>query len=851
VRIRIGLNSGPVVVGAIGDDLRMDYTAAGDTTHLAARLQSTAAPGEILCGEATVTAAHGAIEVVARPAVSLKGFLGSVVPYQLLSAREFTGRSARVQAGFVGRTRELVTLLAAAQRASAGHGGVVELQGEAGAGKSRLVGEFMARIQGGRQAIRAQCISYGSQRPNVPIVELARGLLQAASARSASPLAGSEYLAALAGEPRAAGALDGVDPATLRGRTQKALLDHVTVLARDAPLVLVVEDLHWADPSTLDYLGAIAGVLAGNRALLVVTFRPGSDPPWPASWRLSRLQLQPLAEDEATVLLTSLLPPAGLAADRQARLLARAEGNPFFIEELVRSTAANGDELPADVFDVLASRIDRLDAAAKQQLRMASVMGREFSFDMLEEIASGPRRLLAGLEQLMDLGFVEPASAPRRYRFVHALTQEVAYQGMLSDERRELHSTVAARLAATAVLPEDDCEEIARHHLLGRTPAAALPFLELATAKAIRAHTLEAAYGYVTEAMSLFEAAMSTADDVVRCVSYLLSAFPVFHFLHRHREYSALLERCRPAVEALGMPALSGPFLAQRGHRLWVEARYDESEQCLLRAVTLCDEARDPVNAAHASFMLGWLYANRASYTEGARYSERSLGYLGSAPLPMFATFAHIGLLLAAAYRGRWPEARQLGEHARTIALAGHDEGMASFAGSFLAWVSYEAGDDDACVAHGNAALAIAPTDYFRGWAATFMAAGMARSGQTADAIRILDQAVGYAAAAGHVSGYALVALLRGEARIHAQEFETAWREMDELRTLVQAMPYPYVHAGSFQVQAECALRTGRPAEALRLFERAWAEFSAIDASHRAELVLSGAQRAREAMAHP
>ncbi|MBI2799878.1 MAG: AAA family ATPase [Gammaproteobacteria bacterium] len=851
VHVRIGINSGQVVVGAIGDDLRMDYTAAGDTTHLAARLQSAASPGEILCGKTTIAAARGALEVEALASITLKGITEPVARYRLLNAREHTSRIAQRQTAFVGRDAEMTQLLAGVQQAAQGHGGVIELEGEPGAGKSRLVLEFQARLPADTCAVLGQCITYGNQRPNVPIVELVRGLFETATDNINSPSEtddGHDYLAALLGGEEALSRIKEMDPATVRGRTVQALIAYVLRRAQRSPLVLLIEDLHWADPSSLEYLSALATALRDSRCLLVVTFRPGSDPPWSAAIRRGKIRLTPLNAAAVQSLLAQLLVSSVLPREQQDQVLARAEGNPFFLEELVRAAVSTGEQVPGDVFEVLGARIDRLTINDKRNLRTAAVIGREFSLDLVEEVADGPREQRTRLEHLTALGFIEPTLTPRHYRFVHALTQEVAYQGMVSDERRQLHTALATRLATRGKDPEQDCEEISRHHLAGETPALALPFLEAATAKAIRNHTLEAAHGFLVDAMRLFEAEEMTAERLIRCVVYLLQAFPVFHFLHKHREYAERLEHYAPQVEALNVPAVLGPFLAQRGHRLWVVARYAEAEIVLKRAISLCDEENDSVSAAHASIMLGWLYANRGQCELGEQYGLRALRYLEQVPVPLFPTFSNVALLLCAAFRGRWPEAVRHGERARDVGLAAHDDGMASFGGGFLAWVLYEMGDASAAMAEAQAAFNIAPTNYFKGWSATFMAAAMARLGQAEEAVNILEQAVGYAEQAGHLSGYALVALLRGEARVHAGEFDQAWREMDALRALVVSLPYSFVAAGALQVQAECALHTNRAPLALELFRLAETEFAAIDAAHRVAQVRAGAERAMRAI---
>jgi tetratricopeptide (TPR) repeat protein len=696
-----------------------------------------------------------------------------------------------------------------------------------------------------------QCITYGNQKPNAPIIELVRGLLDTEAAyytaRAESgfiSLAANDYLATLIGNQDALNRTKNLDPATLRGRTQEALAEYVRRRSQHEPLVLMIEDLHWADPSSLEYLSAVTTSLQGSRGLLVATFRPGTNPPWPGAVRLGRIRLMPLRPDAMRSLLGELAAASVLSQKKLEQIAARAERNPFFLQELVRAELSTGEEVPGDVFDVLSARIDRLAVRDKHNLRTAAVIGREFSLDLLDEIANESREERVHVEHLTGLGFIEPTMAPRRYRFVHALTQEVTYQGMLGDERRQLHTVVATRLMARAKSTEEDCEEIAHHHLAGKSPAQALPLLLAATAKAIRSHTLEAAHGFLVEVMRLFEAEESTPERLTNCVEYLLQAFPIFHFLHKHQEYAELLERYAQQVEALNNPGLLGAFLGQRGHRLWVAARYTEAESLLMRAIPLCEKVQDPVSAAHACLMATWLYAFAGKCELGEQYGLRAFQYLEQAPVPIWQTYGNVGLLLCAAFRGRWAKARLYGERARDVGLAAQDDGMASFGGGFLAWSLYEMGDDDAAVKEAQAALSIAPTNYFKGWSGTFMAAAMARLGQEQSALENLEQAVGYAEQAGHISGFALVALLRGEARVYAGQFDQAQQEVKALRRLARTIPFPFVAAGALQVQAECALRTGHVQEAVKLFRRAELEFTAIDAVHRIAQARAGAERA-------
>lgn len=834
-RVRIGLNSGEVVVGAIGDDLRRDYTAAGDTTHLAARLQGLAAPDEILCGAAVIEAAGDSMVVAATPPVDLKGISGPVACYRLLDVNPNTTRVVGEHIPFVGRDSELAALAASWHAAVRGAGGIAEVTGEPGVGKSRLVREFRRRLGTAVRVVEAQCIPYGHQRPNVPIVELVTAL-QASADSGSGPGDGAapRYLAALCGDADGLASLGGMDPATVRGRTEQALAHLLLRASERSPLLLIIEDLHWADPSSLDFLAALAGAARQTRCLILVTFRSGARLPWTDDAATTLVRLAPLPTVEAQTLLSNLPAADSLAAEVRQHILRRAEGNPFFLEQLVRAATTTGAQVPGNIYDVLGARVDGLAPGDKRLIRAAAVIGRQFSVELLTAIVDAETPVETSLAVLLALGFIEPTGLADTFRFVHALMHDVAYDGMLSGARRQLHTAIAVHLAAEAGDVDACCEEIARHHLEGQSPASALPFLEAATARAIRQHALEAAYGFLKDALRLYDAQEMTSAHLARCVALLLQAFPVFHFLHRHREYAALLERFAPAVESL--PSLLGAFLAQRGHRLWVEGRYVEAEATLLRAVAACEREGDTVNAAHAAFMLSWLYANAARYAESEDFGLRSLAHLRETPIPLFVTFANIGLLLTALFQSRWEDARHYGEQAREAGLAAEDDGMASFAGAFLAWLHYEMGNDDQAILEGRRALALAPTQYFRGWAATFMAAAMARAGDTDEAIGVLEQAVNYAEQAGHLSGYALIALLRAEARTHAGQFVLAAREAQSLRALVATMPYPFVAAGALQVQAECARRTGDEARAAALFAAAAAEFDATGCIHRGAL---------------
>ena len=842
LQLRMGLNSGQVVVGAIGDDLRMDYTASGDTTHLAARLQALAAPGEILCGEATVRAAKGLLVTEGPNAVTVKGIAQPIATFRLSAVEDQVPLLIRPRTRFVGRGNEITVLRKALERTAAGQGGVIEIEGEAGVGKTRLLAEYAGGLGEDARVVRCHCVAYGRQAPNVPIIELVRGLCgiergdtesvaDAAIARALGPeLRGdADLLGALLGHSAAVANTATRDPATARARTTQHILHLVTLAAGAAPLVVMVEDLHWADASSLDFLTTIVAHSGATRCLMLVTFRPGSEPPWQVLLRLERLRLAPLPAADARLLVGSLDQVAVIPAQTLSRVLIRAEGNPFFLEELVRAAVHGSDEIPGDVFDVLGARIDRLDPHDKDLLRIGAVIGREFALDLVEEVAGGAERARSRFERLTRGGFVEPIAGTGRFAFVHALTQEVVYNSMLTPDRKGLHTAVAERLAGRTLTAVQASEEIARHHLQGLIPAAAIPFLETSIARAIRHHALEAANDFFHDALRLLEAEPATPENAARRIGLLLQQFPVFHFTHRHAEYAALIERYVPIVEALGVPALRGPFLAQRGHRLWVAAHYAEAKASLREAVAICAEVGDAASAAYAECMLTWTYANEGNCDAAEAHGLAAVQWLEQCPVPMLQTFTHVGLLLAHAFRGGWRAALAAGERAREAGVLARDDGLASFGGSMWSFAASASGDLALARDLAARALAEAPTDYFRGWASAYLALALARSGQAEQGLPILEPAVTLARASSHISGYLLIALHLAEVRLIAGQVEAARSLAEQLRA--EAQDFPYVMGGCEQVLAEIALVTGDTATALGQFQSAQAIFTRIGAA--------------------
>ena len=470
VRIRIGINSGVVVVGTIGDDLRVDYTAFGDTTVLAARLQAAAEPGAVLVSQRTADLVRGYFQLEEVAPVQVRKERTVVCPLRVTGLGTRTGRidSGDELSPFTGRDRELAELQRLLEISFDGEGQVVGLAGDPGLGKSRLVWEFRRLAEPDAAVLEGRCLSYGAGIAYLPLFELVRNACGIA-ADDAPDLVGTkidlrikaleldvsltQYLRHAFGVLTGDAGLADMDPQAIRARTFEALRRLLVAEAGQRPLVVLIEDLHWIDRTSEEFLAEFTSELPSVPIMLLATYRSGYCPPWLGKSFTCQLALRPLSPAASEMIVTSIL-DRGEPAEAAA-IAERGEGNPFFLEELARAArdqAADeeGAAVPETVQQVLAARIDRLTADQKAALQVAAVLGRELSLDLAEEVWDGGVLLEARLQELKGLEFLLERHGPaeRTFAFRHVLTREVAYDSMLQGRRRELHGRAWRRLRA-------------------------------------------------------------------------------------------------------------------------------------------------------------------------------------------------------------------------------------------------------------------------------------------------------------------------------------------------------------------------------------------------------------------
>ena len=526
LHIRVGLNSGEVVVRSIGSDLQMDYTAVGQTTHLAARLEQIAIPGSIVISSETLSLVEGYVVVKPLGRHVVKGLETAIETYEVLGAGTTRSRlqasAARGFTPFVGRSEELELLTQVSRRAAERHGQLVAIVGEPGVGKSRLLWEFThSPHTTGWRLIESSSVSYGKATAFSPLIELLRSYFEVET-RDDTRKIREKVTGKLLSLDRA---LDVCVPPMLwllevpvdelewsrldpRRRRQRTLDAIKRVLLRESqvqPLLLVFEDLHWIDAETQAFLDSVVDSLPAARVLLLVSYRPEYRHAWGNKTYYWQLRIDPLPADNAEELLGSLLGNDASLRPLKALLIERTEGNPFFLEESVRTLVETkvlsnerGDyrlarpvsalKIPATAQAMLAARVDRLAPDEKRLLQAAAVIGNDIPFTLLQAISEQPEAALRqGVANLQAAEFLyERRLFPDlEYTFKHALTHDVAYRSLLQDRRCRLHRDIVEaieRLHAGRLV--EHIEALAQHAFRGEAWNKAVTYLRQAGSKA-------------------------------------------------------------------------------------------------------------------------------------------------------------------------------------------------------------------------------------------------------------------------------------------------------------------------------------------------------------------------------
>ncbi|WP_042885460.1 adenylate/guanylate cyclase domain-containing protein [Cupriavidus necator] len=675
LQIRVGVHTGEVVVRSIRkDDLRTEYDPVGPTIHIAARMEGVATPSSIVVSESTHRLTEGYFEFKALGQTPIKGVRDPLAVYEVLGLGALRTRlqvgAHRGLARFVGRETELERLTEAFELAKAGQGQIVAVVGEAGVGKSRLFHEFKACSKKGCMVLETVSVSHGKAFPYLPLIDLLKTYFQI-SARDDESLFGEKvrsrlltldlaleaqlpYLLYLLGISEPGSTVSSMDPVVRRQRTFEAI---ALLLLRESckqPLVILFEDLQWLDAETEAFLSILVEHVPVAKILLLVNFRPEYARNWVPKVCHTDLHLEPLEQAVAQGLLTSLLGDHPSLAPEKLRILTKTEGNPFFMEEVVKTLLEENVllgqagsyriekppldlHIPTTVQGVLAARIDRLSVAQKELLQTLAIIGKEFPFTLIEYVTKLPEvtlhSLLRGLEA-GDFIYERPAFPEVEYAFKHALTQEVAGNSLLTSQRSVLHERTAR--AIEALFPgrlKDYCSELAHHYSKSGNLQKAIEYLQLAGQQALERSAQLDAIRHLNAALELLKSVPDTPE--------------------RAREELTILLTLGPA------------WVAARGHGS------PEVEATYMRALALCEQGAKTPESFSAQYGLWSFYYLRAQFRTARVLADRLLAFALETKEPEELAEAHRVLATTVFRMGEIKIARTHAEQALVLHRAG------------------------------------------------------------------------------------------------------------------------------------------------------------------------------------
>jgi class 3 adenylate cyclase/RecA/RadA recombinase len=831
--IRVGLNSGEVLVRAIGGDLHLDYTAVGETTHLAARMEQTATPDAIFMTVHTYRLAEDFLDAKPLGLVSVKGLAEPIAVWQLVGAR---GARTRLEARagalsrFVGREAETAQATRALEAAGGGRGQVIAVVGEPGVGKSRVCHELVHRATAqGQRVIETTCLSYAVSTPYLPIGGLLEALLDLdpraepseRRARTIARLAGLDAALGATAAPILAllelavddPAWAALDPPQRRQRTLDALRQLLLQAARQRPLVVVIEDLQWADAETQALLDALVDGMAAAPLALLVNYRPEYRHAWGGKSYYTQLRLDPLPADAAGALLQALLGRDPALAPLAAMLRERTAGNPLFLEESVRALVETGAlhgtpgdyrlvrpvpavEVPASVQAVLAARIDRLAPDDKRMLQCAAVIGYEVPLHLLRVIAGADEAALReGLTRLQaaELLYETRLYPDVEYTFKHALTHDVAYGSLLREQRRALHAALVGALETRG--GDEHAEALAHHALLGEDWARAARYARLAADRA-------AALCADAESVALYERALEALDRLPETEDSARAGIDVRLALRAPLWRAGRLDRLAPIFDEVQTLARRhgeqerldavAAFLTQF---YWASGDYAKSIEYGERCLAMADARDDLGLRVSAHFYIGHALASSGRFPEArAQYArvyallgERETERFGLSGLPYSGSCAYDAW--AALELGHGAEALELLDRGAGVAeRAGHLYSQ-TVIGVYRTFVLSFLGRPEEARAIGEATLATCRERRFAGQTMMgLMATGTALSqlGRAADGARLIEECIALQESAGAHSDRGMMLYLLAQLRLESGRLDDAERAAQEARVYVE-----------------------------------------------------------------
>ena len=881
--VRIGIHTGPVVFGPITENLPMEYTVIGDTANVAARLEQAAEPGTILISEAIQLLAEGYARVEPVGPLILKGKPEPISAYRLLGVshrrsglRESTSPRTAV---FVNRESELAILNNFLRQVENGHGQAVGLVGEPGIGKSRVLAEFRRQVTDGRVTwVEGRCLSYGTAIPYLLVLDLLRsncGILEtdtsdivAERVRAGLREVGMDpdedglVLFHLLGIKDVTASPVLSNPEAVKSKAFETFRQLAVKGSQQRPLILVLEDLHWVDRISEEFLGFLAENVRDVRVLLLGTYRPGYRPPWIDKPYSGQTPLQPLSRDHSIQMVRSVLRAEHLIDLVTKEIVAKADGNPLFLEQLALHAGEARDlrsdlMVPNTIHDVVMARIDRLPDESKRLLQTAAVIGREFSLRLLSAVWMSSGSLEDQLRELCRLEFLyeRAESDGTIFVFRHALTQETAYGSLLERHRRAYHGAVGHALEELHQNRTDEVAELLALHF-GRSNEAdkSIDYAILAAEKSQRRWANNEALTYFNDALHRLDLLPDTEANRLRRIDAVIKQVEAKFALGRQAEHLAALENIRSIVEAAADPRRRATWHCWTGYLLGLTGGPAGP------AIEHCREAAAIAAAAGCDDLEGFIYSCAVqAYVFGGELRAaieaggRAVAILEAQGNLWWASRTLLNTAQAFIYLGEWEAGlaycRRLLAHAATL-----DDRRLKVVGLYrLGSVHIFQGDIERGLRCCEEALALNPLPFDVAFAKVFHGYGEIRAGRFDAGIAELTEAVSWFERSRLHHVRVTPALRLAEGHLSKGELATARALIDDVLTASREQGYRYVEGLAHRLLAEC-LAAESPVVAMQHVTEAQQIFETVGARNdlaktlvtRSKLSPSNPSEARE-----
>ena len=848
IAVRIGINSGLVVVGAVGGERAVGYTAIGDTTNVAARLQSIAGPGEVIISEATARLLDPRFALDVLGPIEIRGRAEPVDAYRVASAGPgpSTPVATRPAGSFVGRHEQMRVMRDLLNRVRLREGQVATLVGDPGMGKTRLLHEFRHLLA--MEEIpycEGRCRSHGQATPYLPLMDAVRqvagidahdppervvaGVSAALRERGVGDEEHTPFLTQLLGVPGPRSSSSELSSGAVRARTFTALR-MILQPPSDRLAVLAIEDVQWIDRSSREFLTLLAERIAGAPLLLLTTQRPGRSPPWLGLSYSTQIALGRLGPALAREVVRGA---AGREVDEEALevIVQRADGNPFFLEELARHLDEGGGVVPDTVQGVLGARIDRLSEQARVVLQAASVLGREFPPPLLEAVLPEVE-LASPLDELARHEFLVERTTPSGSLvvFKHGLTQEVAYDGLLTPRRQALHAAAGAALeGALAGRVDASLDRLSYHFARAGQPDRAVGYLARLAAAAAAGH----AHGEAARALqaALGQAGMLPPDQRdATSIDLTLALVESLYFLGRLEECRALLVEQDERVGRGAAPAVAARHRFHLAHILSHLGDTEGADREARRAVEEAERSGAAEEAGKAHYVLAREGAWRGRYHAGIKHGHAAVDLLQRAGARWWLAYARCWEAANRALVGDFPRALEGAAAAQEIGEALGDVRVQAYALGMAGWFEAMRGEGPAAVDLARRGLELAPDPLVRALDTAVLGLGLHESGAHETAIETLGEAIEQMGRFGYRRLVSWYTAWRAEARLAAGDVDGAAADAREALAGSLTHGSPWGAAYAERTLGRAAVRQGRPADGEEQLRLALAGFERIEA---------------------